>query len=297
MTNEQLAILIKQGINTADNMLQLYKQVKAFIHVTARKYEGYAEIEDLEQEGYLALHDAVEGYCPEFGCKFLTYAGKWIKQRMQRYIHDNGTCIRIPVHKWEKIQQYKKAVNAYHIRFSRRPEKQEIAMIIGVSYQEVLDLEKVMDMAKIGSIDSTLPDNKETTIGDMVQGSDDVEGFILGRIEQEQLKEVIWPIVDSLSEQQAKVIRCRYQENKTLKETGKEIGVTLERVRTIESDSLRELRKPSRRNRLRAFLPEAAGSGAYTGCGIQQFNNTWTSSTERMALYLTEDFTLRFSPY
>lgn len=63
-------------------------------------------------------------------------------------------------------------------------------MIIGASYQEVLDLEKAIDMAKIGSIDSTLPDNKETTIGDMVQGSDDVEGFRLGRIEQEQLKEV-----------------------------------------------------------------------------------------------------------
>lgn len=120
----------------------------------------------------------------------------------------------------------------------------KVQLAIGVSYQEVLDLEKAIDMDKIGSIDSTLPDNKDTTIGDMVQGSDDVEGFILDRIEQEQLKEVIWPIVDSLTELQAKVIRCRYQENKTLKETGKEIGVTLQKqqeaghIQDVEYSSL-----------------------------------------------------------
>ena len=71
MTNEELAIRIKAGIDTADNMLQLWEQTRRFIRRIASRYVGAAELEDLEQEGYLALYDAVDGYRPDLGCKFL----------------------------------------------------------------------------------------------------------------------------------------------------------------------------------------------------------------------------------
>ena len=85
MTNEELAIRIKAGIDTADNMLQLWQQTRRFIRRIASRYVGAAELEDLEQEGYLALYDAVDGYRPDLGCKFLTYAEYWIKQRLLQY--------------------------------------------------------------------------------------------------------------------------------------------------------------------------------------------------------------------
>jgi RNA polymerase sigma factor (sigma-70 family) len=96
MTNEQLVICIKAGENVADNMSQLWEQTRRFIHVMATRYQGQAEIEDLEQEGYLALFRAVRGYNPAAGCLFLTYASNWIQQRMVRYIQNNGS-IRVPV--------------------------------------------------------------------------------------------------------------------------------------------------------------------------------------------------------
>ena len=79
MTNEQLVARIQAGENVSENMAQLYDQVKDFIRSIAWKYQHTGEMEDLEQEGYLALYPAIDGYDPAAGCKFLTYAEKWIK--------------------------------------------------------------------------------------------------------------------------------------------------------------------------------------------------------------------------
>lgn len=87
VSNEELVIRIKEGIDTADSMLQLWQQNRLFINRIARHYQGIAELEDLEQEGYLALYDAVAGFDVSKGYKFLTYAGYWITQRLQRYIY------------------------------------------------------------------------------------------------------------------------------------------------------------------------------------------------------------------
>lgn len=86
VTNEELVIRIKAGIDTGMNMLQLYEQTRLFICGIAKRYKGLAEFDDLQQEGYLALYDAIDGFQPEKGYKFLTYAGYWIAQRIQRYI-------------------------------------------------------------------------------------------------------------------------------------------------------------------------------------------------------------------
>lgn len=76
MTNEQLVARIQAGENVSENMSQLYDQVKDFIRSIAWKYRNSAELDDLEQEGYLALYPAIDGFNPAAGYKFLTYAEK-----------------------------------------------------------------------------------------------------------------------------------------------------------------------------------------------------------------------------
>lgn len=134
MTNEELVTRIKAGIDTADNMLALWQQNRCYIHSIAKRYQGNAEIDDLEQEGYLALYDAIDGYNVDSGYKFLTYATRWVRQRMTRYIQNNGT-VRIPVHEGEKLREYKKLVNAYRIRLGRKPSRHEIADNMCISYK------------------------------------------------------------------------------------------------------------------------------------------------------------------
>ena len=109
---------------------------------------------------------------------------------------------------------------------------------------------------------------------------------MLDKIEHCQLREALWAEVDSLPDNQPRVLRSLFQEGQTLKQTGEEIGVTLERVRVIKQNALRELRKPSHSRRLRPFLPEAVESEAYRHTGAREFGRTWMSSTERAAIDL-----------
>ena len=74
MDNEQLVPRIQAGDNEAENMLQLWKQNKGFIAMIARRYSAGAEMEDLEQEGYIALCEAVQHYDPTRGLSFISYA-------------------------------------------------------------------------------------------------------------------------------------------------------------------------------------------------------------------------------
>ena len=105
MTNEELVALIQAGENVAENMELLYDQIKGLICSIAWRYRNAGEIEDLEQEGFLALYSAVDGFDPAAGCRFSSYAEKWIRQRMIRYIQDCGSCLRSIV--WRKYRSIK----------------------------------------------------------------------------------------------------------------------------------------------------------------------------------------------
>ena len=95
MTNEQLVARIQAGENTAENMLQLWQQTKAFVAKLAKKYKGYAEFDDLMQEGYLGLNEAVNHYDVSQHIPFINYAAYWIKQCMQRFVERDST-VRLP---------------------------------------------------------------------------------------------------------------------------------------------------------------------------------------------------------
>ena len=118
MTNEQLAARIRAGEDVGENMAQLYDQVKDFIRSVAWKYKGLGELEDLEQEGFLALYDAIDHYEADQGVKFLSYAEYWIRQRMQRYLQVNGSCLRLPVNRQEAISRYKRFCLSFQLVFS-----------------------------------------------------------------------------------------------------------------------------------------------------------------------------------
>lgn len=283
MSNEELVIRIKSGIDTADNMLALWQQNRRFIHSIAKHYQGKAELEDLEQEGYLALYDAVDGYEVDKGYKFLTYAERWIRQRMVRYIQNNGT-VRIPVHEGEKIREYRQLVNAFLLHHGRKPSRSEIALNMGISGKMVASLEKAALMAQIGSLDSCLVEDG-ATVGDIIPCDTDIEAEVLEEMKHEQLQEVIWTLVDALPGQQGYVLRQRFREGKTLKATGDKLGITVDQARQMEYKALRNMEHSRNARLLCSYLTgEDAYSMGIVGNGAKRFNTTWTSSTERAAI-------------
>ena len=196
LTNEQLVLRIKAGENTAANMLKLWEQNKGMIYKIALKFKGYEEIEDLTQQGYLGLCDAVENYDTDSGALFLSYATYWIKQSMQRYIENCGHVVRIPVYRREDIRKYKKAVANFEMKWNRKPTDGELSALLGVSIEKLDQIRKSLEMGQIASIDEYIKDSEDTTVGNTIAGNVDIENQVIGSMNRKEVKEVLWNMVD-----------------------------------------------------------------------------------------------------
>lgn len=288
MTNEQLVARIRAGEDVSGNMLQLWQQVKSFIHVLAKRYQSMADMEDLEQEGYLALYPAVDGYEPDKGVLFLTYAEYHISQAMRRYVLMNQGSMRLSFRAHGLAMKYKKFYNAFQLQHGQEPSDRTAAQHMGLSVDQIREIRQNMILDSVGSLDAALQDSEDLTIGDTVPSGEDLEEDAADRLDQERLREALWSMVDRLPDRQPVVIRMKYQQNMTLKEIGEVYGVTIEAVRQSERRGMQALRRSRGARQLKAFLPETAETQAYKGNGVDQFNRTWTSSTERVALQLVD---------
>ena len=201
VTNEQLVSRIRAGEDTEKNMALLYDQVKDFIRSIAWQYRETGEFEDLLQEGYLALYPAIENYNPAAGCKFLTYAEHWIRQKMRRYLQNSGHCLRVPVPCLEQIQKMKKFQSNFVKQYGREPTETEIGGFMRLTLEQVKVLQENACMTILGSLDAPITGKdgtEDTTAGELVAAGGNLEEDILDRLEQEDLHNTLWRCVDSL---------------------------------------------------------------------------------------------------
>lgn len=181
MSNKQLVLRIKAGENVADNMLQLWQQNQGFIRSIAKKYAAYEEIEDLIQQGYFGMCNAVNGYDPENGVSFLHYASFWIRQSIYGYIEDCGKIVRLPRHFRGKLTKYKQFTAAMYAELNRRPTDQELCYYLDVGYEKLEELKRAAVLDKMGSLDVPVGENEESTLCDVVACPDCSENEILDK--------------------------------------------------------------------------------------------------------------------
>ena len=291
MTNEQLAARIRAGENVGNNMAILYDQVKDFIHAMAYKYHGQGELEDLEQEGFLSLYDAIDHYEADQGVKFLTYASHWIRQRMQKYIQNTGSSLRLPAGRQEAIRKYRKFCTEFQAEQGCKPTEAELCRSLWLTLEQLREIQYDACMTAVKSLDAPIKGaegEEDITLGELAASAADPCEELLDRLEQEELCSILWQCVDSLPGKQPDVIRSRYKDNLTMKQCGQFCGISEAEVRKQQLKALRSLRSGENAKKLRPFLPEDAWiySGALIGNGVERFNHTWTSSTERVALEL-----------
>ena len=286
MTNEQLVARIRAGEDEAENMLALWQQNKGFIYKMAMKYQSYAEIEDLNQEGYIGLCEAVQHYDPEQGASFIHYAAFWIQQTMQRYIYNCCSVVRFPEYARNEVQQYKKILNEYRKWYGKEPTDKEISAFMGVSREKLDTIKKNVIASKIQSLSEPVGgEDEEFSLGDTVASEQDLEEDIIKTLDTEIMTEALWKAVDDLpGKNMAEVLRYRYQDKKTLKEVGESLGVATERVRQIERDAMRKLRVPSRCAPFRGYYEQYLAPVTIHHVGLNEFERTWMSSTELEAL-------------
>lgn len=288
MTNEQLVLRIQAGESPAQNMAELYEQIKDFIHAVAWKYRHSGELEDLEQEGYLALCDAVEGYEETRGTAFLTYAAYHLHGRMQRYLQTSGRVLRQSAGREAAVQKYKRLCRTFDMRYGREPSEAEAAALLGLSPEQIRRIASDASMAAVASLDSPVCSGEESEgvlLGDALASKEEPETEVLERVQRDQLRAVLWPLVDRLPGKQPAILRRHYQAGMTLRQIGQQSGLTPEAVQYEERRALHSLQHPSVRRRLLPFLEDSMLYGrAIRGTSAQRFRETWTSATEREAL-------------
>ena len=209
----------------------------------ARKYQGQGlPLGDLIQEGILGLIRAVEKFDWRKGFKFSTYGTLWIRQAIGRGLANSGRTVRLPVHIVARARKISDAERKLAVSFGRQPTEEEIAAFVELPLDEVIDIRRA-DRGPT-SLDQGVGEDGGTSLGDLIASDGpSIEDYVTSELDFTALREA----VGTLPETERTVITLRFgldrEEPQALRETGRRLGLSSERVRQLEDQALRRLSK------------------------------------------------------
>ncbi|NNG37206.1 sigma-70 family RNA polymerase sigma factor [Nakamurella aerolata] len=246
-----LRIIVRQGNRARQHLLVANLRLVVSL---AKRYTGRGmPLLDLIQEGNLGLIRAVEKFDYAKGFKFSTYATWWIRQAISRGMADQGRTIRLPVHLVEQVNKLSRLKRELHQQYGRDATLEELSEESGIDVDRINEL---MDHARDPvSLDMPVGADEEAPLGDFIEDTESAsaEAAVVAGFMHDDIDKVL----DTLDERERTVVRLRYGltdgRPHTLDEIGRVFGISRERVRQIERESMSKLRTGERSDALRAY--------------------------------------------
>ena len=242
---EELEAVAEDGARAKDHMIRANLRL---VVSAARRYYRNAGLSflDVVQDGNLGLIRAVEKFDFTKGFKFSTYAMWWIRQAIERGRADKARGVRLPVHVIEDLAKVGRAEHRLQLALDRDPTVEELADEVEMSVDKVNRLRTVAQ--SVVSLDTPIGDDGDTRVGDLIEDTDVLQASDV--VEYRALAEELRALVGTLPPREAMIVTLRYGlhdgRQHTLQEVADRVGLTKERVRQLEKQSIEQLRDPER---------------------------------------------------
>lgn len=257
---KELAQKVAQGDSKAKDLF-IESNLRLVVSVAKKYLNNGLSFLDLIQEGNLGLIKAVDKYDVNKGYKFSTYATYWIIQAITRAIFNKGRNVRIPVHKYEQINAYKKTVAKLEDKLSRQPTMDEIANEMGISISKANKLYKLQ--SDTVSIDALVGDDRDTELGYFISASEKTpEDEAIDNTLPYYIRKLFEDC--NLNEMEKEILMLRYGFNNrkpmTFEQIGKKYNFTREWIRKIEKKALQKIRNSEHINELAVYIQSSVDS-------------------------------------